>query len=554
MSYSLQVFVSSACYELRDLRAAVKSWLSHLGLTPMLSDEGGFPHDDGLPPYATCLRALEECPLVVGVIDRKYGQPFEDWGPFNQYHGLSPTHAELRHALDCGKRLLLFVHNDICTFYEVWRKNKDAFATSAPQGLEERTLQMLHEFKKRNPAPWIERFSDVTSLLQALNREFVNQLYIHLRDREKLTADAASYLLDKITEAAPEVREKITAGLNPELVADREALRFRLSEIEEDLKQTKGATEGHILDLTQAKNEVLSRLSIVSGQLDQTRLLLARSAMKDITWLDFIRRSMMPPQPGRVPFHNSAEVALRGYHAASGNNIVPLLHEVSWSLVPYNDGGLHRGYKAAIIFKGDGFIPGVVFTYRRCGENGTPAGRNDYFWRLPNIYFGNYLEVSSGDNEPEASLSWRDYEFQVKNPEGRTSEWVPFTYPFDDVLLEKIRIDSFNLGIELLESGKPVEAVEPLRKAYVFSDRMLGIPAQETLNKKAVWERSLDEAALSKLRFRVGEHLRIVSGPHIGIIGFVEKLMLRHVHAYVVKPAEGDMVQASDEQVERVGV
>jgi hypothetical protein len=554
MSYSLQVFVSSACYELRDLRAAVQSWLKNLGLTPILSDEGGFPHEEGLPPYAACLRVLETCPLVVGVIDRQYGHPFEDWGPYEQYRGLSPTHAELRHALDSGKRLLLFVHSDIWAFYEVWRENAGAFKTSAPYGLEEATLRMLHEFKTRSPAPWIERFANVTVLLESLNREFVNQLYVHLREREKQTADTAGYFLDKIIETAPEVREKITVGLNPALVADREALRSRLSEIEEELEKTRGKTEERIFDLEKEKSEVHGRLSTVSGQLDQARMLLARSVMKDISWLDFIRRTMVPPQPGRVPFHNSVEVALRGYHAAAGGqNIVPLLREVTWSLVPYNENGLHRGYNAAIIFKGDNFVPGVVYTWRRCGESDSRAGNDDYFWRLPNIYFGSYLEVSSGDNEPEAALSWRNYEFLVKNPEGRTSEWVPFTYPFDDASLEKIRTDSFRVGTNLLEAGKPAEAVEPLRKAYVFSDRMLGTQAQEALSKKAMWERALNEAALSKLRFRVGDQLSVVAGPHAGASGVVKNLLPRHLHAYVISSTHGEEFQASDAQVESAG-
>ncbi len=551
MSYSLQVFVSSSCYELRDLRAAVKSWLEEHGLSPILSDEGGFPHDDGLPPYATCLRALEECPLVVGVIDRQYGHPFDDWGPYEQYRGLSPTHAELRHALNSGKRLLLFVHDDILAFYEVWRKNADAFITSSPQGLEESTLRMLHEFKNRNPAPWIERFANVTALLKALNREFVNQLYVHLRDREKQSADAASYLLDKITEAAPEVREKIAAGLNPTLVMDQELLRSRLSEIENELETTKGETEERILDLEKEKGEVHSRLSVVSEQLEQTRLLLAQSVMKDVSWLDFIRRTMMPPQPGRVPFHNSAEVALRGYHAAAGGqNVVPFLSEVSWSLVSYSENGLHRGYKAAIIFKGGNFVPGVVYTNRRRGENAPPTGNSDYFWHLPNIFFGNYLEVATSDIEPEASLSWRDYEFMVRNPEGRTSEWVPFTYPFDDVLLKKISTDSFRIATELLEAGKPAEAIEPLRMSYVFSDRMFGIHAQETVHKRNIWERALDEAALLKLRFRVGDHIKVIEGSNVGASGIIEKLLLRHLHAYVIKPTHGNEFQASDAQVE----
>ena len=46
MSYALQVFVSSVCYELRDLRAAINEWLTQHGLVPLMSDEAGFPHID----------------------------------------------------------------------------------------------------------------------------------------------------------------------------------------------------------------------------------------------------------------------------------------------------------------------------------------------------------------------------------------------------------------------------------------------------------------------------------------------------------------------------
>jgi uncharacterized protein DUF4062 len=90
MGYALQVFVSSVCYALRDLRAAIKSWLEELGLTPLMSEEAGFPNVDGMPPYATCLRALEECPLVIVVIDRSYGRSFDDWGPYPSMQGSRP--------------------------------------------------------------------------------------------------------------------------------------------------------------------------------------------------------------------------------------------------------------------------------------------------------------------------------------------------------------------------------------------------------------------------------------------------------------------------------
>lgn len=155
MAYSSQIFVSSSCYELRDLRAALKGWLEDRGFSPQMSDDGGFPHSAGMPPYASCLLVLEQCQLVVGVVDRAYGKGFENWGPYPQLKGCSPTHGELRYALDQKKRVLIYVQQDIWNFYEVWRKDEKAFQDSAPKGLELATLEMLHEFKKRTPVPWV---------------------------------------------------------------------------------------------------------------------------------------------------------------------------------------------------------------------------------------------------------------------------------------------------------------------------------------------------------------------------------------------------------------
>ena len=90
-----------------------------------------------------------------------------------------------------------------------------------------------------------------------------------------------------------------------------------------------------------------------------------------------------------------------------------------------------------------------------------------------------------------------------------------------------------------------------MRKAYVFTDRMLGITHEETLRIKAEWNHAIDEAALAKLRFRAGDHLVVASGPESGKSGIVECLLLRHVHAYLIKSEDGNNFQASDAQVER---
>ena len=520
-----------------------------MGFNPILSDTGGFPHPDDLPPYAACLKTLEECPLIIGVIDRYYGQPFDDWGPFPRYKGLAPTHAELRHALDTGKRVLIYVHDDTWKFYEVWRKNRDHF--DPPVGLDVRTLEMFHELKTRCPAPWLNRFSDVAELLASLRSEIINQVYMQLREREKESADLQQYLLGKLDEAPSEVRQRIAETLNSELVSVRDALQAKVAEIDLELRRVAGASQEKIHTLEQEKRAAEMRLSAVSQQFALLRNLLAHTAGMDISWLDRVRRTMMPKQPGHVPFHNSAEVALRGYHASSDPGARPTLSRVTWEKLPYVEEGLHRGFYAGVIFHGGGFLPGVTWTTRRRGTDGEQKPGDPHPWRLPNIYYGDYLEVSAPDDPIEGPLSWRDYEFQVRNPEGQTSEWVEFSYPFDDALLERIRIEQLQLGRELRANGNPVDAVEPMRKAFVFSDRMLGLTHGETLRIKAEWQQTLNEAALAKLRFRPGDRLLVKTGPEAGKAGIVDRLLLNHLHAYVIVTPDGDTFQAADAQVER---
>src|ERR1700730_13755529 len=118
---------------------------------------------------------------------------------------------------------------------------------------------------------------------------------------------------------------------------------------------------------------------------------------------------------------------------------------------------------------------------------------------------------------------------------------------FDDALLDQVRRNSLERV-----AGKATEAIEPLRKAYVFADRMLGVQHSETLRARAIWEEARDKAALAKLRFREGARVKVLAGPHAGKSGIVERLLLNHLHAYVIQPHEGEAFQAADDQVQAI--
>jgi hypothetical protein len=89
-------------------------------------------------------------------------------------------------------------------------------------------------------------------------------------------------------------------------------------------------------------------------------------------------------------------------------------------------------------------------------------------------------------------------------------------YPFDEPKLKQLKAEYLKQGEVPLAAGEPTEAVEPLRKAYVFADRLFGMQDPETLRAKEILDRRRDKAALARLRFRQGDTLLVRDGPHAG--------------------------------------
>ena len=208
------IFVSCAHYDLEDLRAELTAYLQELGVQPFVSSENGFPDQPRMPPYAQCLPVLEKCLIVIGVLDRRYGQPFDDWGPYPEYAGLSPTHAELRHALKLKKRVLVYVRAKLDGYYDLFRKNRDDFAKlQLPTGLDVRVLSLYEELKHGKPAPFIETFDDSRGIRESIRKRLLQDLYNALRQREELSAAGAEFIVERLLELNRPLLRKLATSL-----------------------------------------------------------------------------------------------------------------------------------------------------------------------------------------------------------------------------------------------------------------------------------------------------------------------------------------------------
>lgn len=184
----IPAFVSSAHYGLEDLRAMLARDLRGFGVKPYVSSEAGFPDSPGVPPYVACLEVLERCMVVIAILDARYGQSFDEWGPYGgAYKGLSPTHAELRHALARGIPMWAYVRESVQHDYLLYNSDVSGYERLAGKHkTDTRVLQMFAELKRHKPAPWIESFRDATDISNSVLRRLLE----HMRSAFEKAAQA----------------------------------------------------------------------------------------------------------------------------------------------------------------------------------------------------------------------------------------------------------------------------------------------------------------------------------------------------------------------------
>lgn len=111
------VFVSSTCYDLKQVRNDLKSIIEEdIGLEAMLSEYESFPIDPSLGTVENCLRIVEQrADIFILIIGSRYGSTVDN--------GKSITNLEYLRAKAKGIPIYAFVDKSIMRNMPLWRKN-----------------------------------------------------------------------------------------------------------------------------------------------------------------------------------------------------------------------------------------------------------------------------------------------------------------------------------------------------------------------------------------------------------------------------------------------
>ena len=114
------VFVSSTCYDLKQIREDLKDFFEkNYGFETMLSEFDSFPIDPCKGTFENCIENVDKAADVfVLIIGNRYGYVMES--------GKSITNLEYLHAKAKGIPIYVFVDKQLYDNMKIWRSNKDA--------------------------------------------------------------------------------------------------------------------------------------------------------------------------------------------------------------------------------------------------------------------------------------------------------------------------------------------------------------------------------------------------------------------------------------------
>lgn len=113
------VFVSSTCYDLKQVRADMKEFFEEsYGFEAMLSEFDSFPIDPCVGTFENCLSNVDQCAdIFVLIVGNRYGYVLDS--------GKSITNLEYLHAKEKGIPIYVFVSKQLYNTLPIWRANKD---------------------------------------------------------------------------------------------------------------------------------------------------------------------------------------------------------------------------------------------------------------------------------------------------------------------------------------------------------------------------------------------------------------------------------------------
>lgn len=250
------VFVSSTCYDLKQIRNDIRAFFKdQLGYEVLLSEYGSFPLNPNLKTVDNCLRVVDErADIFVLIVGCRYGSVTET--------GQSVTNMEYLKAKTKGIPIYAFVDKSILSVLPLWRDNPDANFQSS---VDTPKLFAFVDSFRDNDGIWSFPFESAQDIINTLRAQLGYLYHDCLELRKKATPKVVSKRVADLDGRAFQI-----AIMRPDAWEHKLFAQVLAAGLEQLANRKRDFTFGITLDPTkqlQSIEEVTDYISLKTNQL-----------------------------------------------------------------------------------------------------------------------------------------------------------------------------------------------------------------------------------------------------------------------------------------------
>lgn len=214
--HSLKVFISSTCYDLKQIRKDLQEFISQMGYQPIMSEFDSFPVDPSDDNVVSCIQNIESSDLFVLIIGGRYGSVIEN--------NKSITNMEYIFARKKGLPVFVYINRDVSSGLGLYKDNPDGnFARLVD---DNRVFEFVNEVKNVNQH-WCYDFDHAQDIISNLKIRLSHLFADALTMRSKMHSDERDELWKVISPKATAIA--LRKGESYELRFFRQVITDELS-------------------------------------------------------------------------------------------------------------------------------------------------------------------------------------------------------------------------------------------------------------------------------------------------------------------------------------
>ena len=189
---NLNIFISSTCYDLSQIRKDLRDFITSLGHNPILSEQNDFPIDPELDNWENCINAVKEyADIFVLIIGENYG--------YIGKTGKSITNTEYLTAIQKGIPIYTFTLKSMITLLETWKLNPTSKISNKIDNNQ--IFEFIYEVRSKS-GRWNFEFENAQDIMDTLRKQLSILFCNSLGLRKKIVSSPYEDLYSKISSKA----------------------------------------------------------------------------------------------------------------------------------------------------------------------------------------------------------------------------------------------------------------------------------------------------------------------------------------------------------------